>query len=89
MATSADFDSLVMIVDGDSQLLLADLLADHILIEKIFDLRRLVKRLLTGGRFHRHIVGDDLIANINALVTDKDGGTCDQFFDVILTLVAE
>jgi hypothetical protein len=78
-----------MIVDGDSQLFLADLLADHILIEKFLDLQRLRKRLLAGGRFHRHIVGDDLVADVNALVTDKDGGTCDQFFYVILTLVAE
>jgi hypothetical protein len=80
---------LVVVVYGDRKLLLRFILADDVLIEKTFDLRRLWKVDVFRRRFVILIFIDDVLANANALIADENGGARDQFANVILALVAE
>jgi hypothetical protein len=89
VAPSSDHDSLVVIVDGDGQLLLADFLADDVLVQEIFNLAWLGKAFTNSTGFLSDVVRDDLVTNINALVANKNRGAGDQFLDIVLTLIAE
>ena len=89
MPLAAQLDPLVVIVNGNAQLLLADVLTDHVLLKEVLDLSGLGEGFLDGGSFGTDVIRDDLVANIYAFVADKDRRTGDQFFDVILALVAK
>ena len=78
-----------MLVDGDGQALLGFVLSDHIFVKKAFDLAGLWQRRPRRNGFSLLIVGDDLIADVNALVADVDGGTGNEFLNFILRLTAE
>ena len=78
-----------MVVDGDCQRLLRLLLPDHVLIERVLDLlwsRDLSDRL---GDLALFVLGEDLIAERDALVADVDGGPGDELPDRVLRLSAE
>ena len=67
-------DPLVVVVDGDGELLLGPLLADDVEVEELLDLFRLRK---LAGAFHRArlvlaVLGDDVEADVDALVADVD-----------------
>ena len=84
-------DPLVVVVDGDGELLLGPLLADDVEVEELLDLFRLRK---LAGAFHRArlvlaVLGDDVEADVDALVADVDRGPGDQLLHVALRLVAE
>src|SRR5262245_32887006 len=55
-------DPLVMLVNGDGELLLRVFLPDHVFVEKGLDLRRFGKRRTRGGGFLLGVVTDDLNA---------------------------
>ncbi len=80
---------LVVVVDGHRQLLLGQLLADHVVVEIGLDLGRLGQLgegdLLRGGE----LLLDDLVAQLDAFVADVDAGTGDQLLDLLLGLPAE
>jgi hypothetical protein len=76
-----------VIVDGHCQLLFRDFLADYIEIEKFLDFYGFGQ--LVADRRRNHIIGNNLIADIDALVADVNRGPCDQFFNIILALGAE
>ena len=82
-------DALVVVVDRDRERALGLALPDDVLVEEIVDLGRLgqlVELDLTGlGQ----LLLDDLVAEIDALVTDVDAGAGDQFLDLLLALPAE
>ena len=63
---------LVVVVDGDRQDLLGVLLADHVVVQELEDLPglgQLLERELGGlGQ----LLGDDVVAEVDALVTDVD-----------------
>src|SRR5205814_2835536 len=67
-------DPLVVVVDGDGELLLRPLLPDHIEVEELLDLFRLreVARPFERARLILAILGDDVEADIDALVADVD-----------------
>src|SRR5574340_1360893 len=79
-----------MVVDGDGELLLRLFLADDVLVEELLDfLRRWQRGALPGAVFEAIVVGDDVVADLDALVADEHRRPGDQLPDVILVLVAE
>ena len=84
-------DALVVVVDRDSELLLRPFLADHVKVEELFDLFRFGERAgpLQRSRLILPILGDDVQADIDALVADVDRRSGDQLLDVALRFVAE
>src|SRR5213592_2570612 len=83
-------DALVVVVDRDRQDLLGALLADHVLVEDLLDLGRLRHR--RGGRESLLLVdllGDDVVAEVDALVADVDDRAGDQLADLVLALATE
>ena len=81
--------ALVVVVDRDGELLLRAVLADHVLVEERLDLDRLGEPDPTVGLLGLFLFGDDVQADVDALVADVDRGTRDQLADVALALVAE
>ena len=71
-------DALVVVVDGDGEHLLRLLLADHVLVEVVLDLRGLgnVFGELEGEDFLLFV--QDLLADLDALVADVDARARDQ-----------
>ncbi len=89
VASGGAVDALVMIVDGDGERLLRALLPDHVLIEHILDLLR---RRDLGDRLRYLsllILGENLVAEGNALVADVDRRARDELPHGVLGLSAE
>jgi hypothetical protein len=78
-----------VLVDSDSEALLGLVLSDYIFVKKALDLAGLRQRWARRYRFCLLIIGDDLIADVNALIADVDGGTGNEFLNLILRLTAE
>src|SRR5262249_39614021 len=85
----ARLDALVVIVDRDGQDLLRAILTDHVLIEDVLDLRGLGKAPELTALLLFPLLRDDVVAEIDALVADVNGGAGDQLADVVLALPAE
>ncbi len=83
-----EVDALVVIVDRHRELLLRHLLADDVLVEQRLDLLRLGQRGVLLLLEHA-VFGDDVEADVDALVADEDRRTGDQLLDLALALVAE
>ena len=87
-------DALVVVVDGDGELLLGLVLADHVIVEEALDLGRLGKMTGGGGgSFAAAVVfkngvadGDALIADIGARIV---AGRRDQLGYGVLRFMAE
>ena len=88
-AAGRDLVPLVVVVDRDGEALLGLLLADHVLVEEFLDLHRLGKAHAAFLLFVLALLGDDVEADVDALVTDVDGRAGDQLAHVPLALVAE
>src|SRR6185503_3708177 len=83
-------DPLVVVVHRDREDLLRAVLADHVLVEDLLDLRRLGDRARAVALvLLLDLLGDDVIAQPDALVADVDGGAGDQLLDLFLGLAAE
>ncbi len=87
----AGVDPLVVVVDGDRQDLLGPILADDVLVEGERDLARVgeLRRRRLRLRLVEHLLLDDLLAQVDALVADVDALTRDQLADLFLALPAE
>ncbi len=87
----AGVDALVVVVDRDRQDLLGALLADHVLVEGVLDLARVrqLGRGILGPGGLEELLLDDLLAQVDALVTDVDALARDQLADLLLTLATE
>ena len=83
-----NLEPLVVVVDGDGQLLLRLLLADDVLVEELLDLDRHRQRRARAA-IELVVVRDDVVADLDALVADEDGRSRDQLADVVLILIAE
>ena len=79
-----------MVVHGDGENSLRPLLADDVLVEDLLDLGGF-RNGRTGGQplFLIALLGDDVIAEVDALVADVDGGASDEFPNLVLTLPTE
>src|SRR5690349_6248155 len=78
-----------MLVNGDSQTFFRFVLTDYIFVEKILDILRLWQVGANGGRLGSFVVMNDLIAYINALITNINAGSGDQFSNIVLRLAAK
>src|SRR5450759_4984725 len=65
-------DPLVVVVNGDGELALGRLLPDDVLVEEFLDLARFRKLRLGLGLVEHPILGDDVEADVDALVADVD-----------------
>src|SRR6185436_15203162 len=81
-------DALVVVVDRDGELLLRLLLADDVLVEQLLELVRLgeVRLLLL---LEHPVLGNDVEADVDALVADEDRRSGDELAHLALALVAE
>ena len=84
----AEVDSLVVVVDRDGQLLLGLFLADHVVVEQLLEFLGLGQRRLLALLQHP-VLGDDVEADVDALVANEDGGARDELLDLSLALAAE
>src|SRR6476469_9712644 len=82
-------EALVMIMDCDGEHPLGAVRADHIIVEDLANLGRgrdPVARLDQRGlRF----LADDVVAELDALVADENGGAGNELADLVLRLTAE
>ncbi len=85
----ARLDPLVVVVDRDRKDLLGVLLADDVVVQELVDLFRLGQ--LVEGQLGGvgQLLGDDVVAQLDALIADVDTGTGDQLLDLLLRLPAE
>src|SRR5690349_3128524 len=85
-----DLDPLVVVVDGNRELLLRLFLADDVLVEELLDLLRDGQgRARAAARLEAVVVRDDVVADLDAFIADEDGGAGNELADVVLILVAE
>jgi hypothetical protein len=73
-----------VVVDGNREGSLRRLLADDVLLQDLVDLTRFRKVLELDRRRRRELLVDDLVAEVDALVTDVDAGAGDQLLDLAL-----
>src|SRR2546426_6174465 len=85
----ARLDALVVVVDSDGEDLLGALLTDHVLVEDVLDLGGLGERADLPRLLLFPLLGDDVVAELDALVADVDGRARDELADVVLALAAE
>jgi hypothetical protein len=84
-----DLDALVVVVDRDGELLLGALLADDVLVEELLDFRGRGERRTDTAILEPVVVGDDVVADLDALVADEYRRSGNQLANVVLILVAE
>ena len=82
-------DSLVVVVHGNGQRLLGPLLPDDVLVQAGLDLGRLGQVDGDGGRLAAHLLLEDVVAELDALVADVDGRTRHELGDLVLPPAAE
>ena len=80
-----------MVVDCNGQDLFGEILTDHVLIEDLPDLVRrgkfvLIRARRVGGGA---LLPDDVVAELDALVTNEHRGTGDKLADLVLALAAK
>jgi hypothetical protein len=76
---SPRLDALVVVVDRDRQGLLGDVLTDDVLLEEVEDLARLGQVVEPELAGLGELLLDDLVAQVDALVTDVDAGPAMSF----------
>src|SRR6478752_2845683 len=88
---AAGVDPLVVVVDGDGEDLLRLLLGDDVLVQLLGDLAGVRELLRLGALLGRleHLLLDDLLAQVDALVADVHALARDQLADLLLALAAE
>src|SRR6266851_3123899 len=84
-------DSLVVVVNLDREHLLGAVLPDHVLVERGANRLRVgdETRLLFLGAGRAVVVLEDLLAEVDALVTDENARARDQLAYLVLALAAE
>jgi len=85
-------EPLVVVVDRHGQHALGGLLTDHILVKASFYFTW--ERQLRLGSFGigfgaGNFIANDVVAQFYAFITDENRRTCNEFFDLVLTLAAK
>jgi hypothetical protein len=78
-----------VVVDRNGELLLRQLLADHVLVEELLDFGWRRQRRAGAAAVKAVVVRDDVVADFDTLIADEDSWTRDQFADVVLIFIAE
>jgi hypothetical protein len=78
-----------MLVDSYGKTFFGFILSNDILIQETLNFTRLGQRGTSSYGFGLLIIGDDLIADIDAFIANVNSGTGNQFFYFILRLAAE
>jgi len=83
--------ALVVVVHRHRQGALGDLLADDVVVQVGLDLGRRgqVAARLAAGLTRGKFIPDDFVAQVDALVADKDRRTGDQLLHLVLALAAK
>jgi len=84
-----DFCSSTSVVDRDREDLLRSLLADHVVVEEGLDLDRGRQGDRRAVLFPLGLFGDDVVAELDALVADIDRRASNQLTDLALPLPTE
>jgi len=84
-------DPLVVVVHGHGEDLLGLLLADDVLVQGHLDAARVgqLGDLRLRARRFEHLLFDDFLAEVDALVADVDALARDELADLLLALAAE
>ena len=82
-------DPLVVVVHRDREALLGPILADHVVVQDFPDLGRAGDASAPFGRGRGVVLGEDVVAEVDAFVADVDGGTGDELLHLVLALPAE
>ena len=86
----ARVDSLVVVIHSDRQNPFGVLLANHILVKGIFNFVRLWNLgNFTIGLGALILLGDDVVAQLNALIADVNRGPGDELLHLALALTAK
>ena len=81
---------LVVVVHSDREVPFGGILADHVIIERRKDFRRRRNfAFLAANDAGLRFFADDVIAQLNAFITDEYSWPCDQLADFMLRLAAE
>src|SRR5207244_9564571 len=78
-----------VVVDGDGEDLLGPLLPDDVLVEHGLDLGRLGEAPDLAALLLLPLLGDDVVAELDALVADVHGRPRDELAHIVLALAAE
>jgi len=78
-----------MVVDRDGEDLFRAVLPDDVLIEDRLDLGGLGKRADLPRLLLFPLLGDDVVTELDALVSDVHSGTSDELAHIVLALPAE
>src|SRR5947209_8366842 len=78
-----------MVVDRDREDLLRLLLTDDVVVQVLVDLDRLGQVVEANLARLGELLLDDLVAEIDALVTDVHAGSGDELLDLLLALPTE
>ena len=80
-----------MVVHRHGQGAFGFFLANHIVVEVEFDVQRGGQAFFGTLRQvdRRQLISNDVVAQINAFIANKDRWAGDEFFDLVLTLTAE
>ena len=80
-----------MVVHGDGQRTFGLFLANHVMIKVGLDFRRRrqISAAFASGIAGGQLITDDLVAQVNALVADKDRRTGDQLLYFMLAFTAK
>ena len=78
-----------MVVDRDRQYALGFRLPNDILIKQFIDLMRLGQRAVIVIRLLLHFLGNDVITQIDTLITDEHGRARNQLAHFVLALATE
>src|SRR5207247_10326715 len=89
VAARVGVDTLVVVVDGHGEGLLGAVLPDHVLIQHVLDFGGRGDLRDGFGDLALLILGQDLIAERDALIADVDRGAGEEFPDRILGFAAE
>ena len=83
------FQALVVVVYSDGQDLLGLILPDYILVEDLVDFTRFWQLARGLPDSLLHLLSDNVITQLDALIADEDRGTGDELAHLVLALATE
>jgi hypothetical protein len=82
-------EALVVVVDGDRENLLRTPLPDDVLVQYVVDFHRFWQLVVAGLTGLLELLADDVVAQLDAFVTDEYGRARNQLADFVLGFAAK